>query len=87
MGYTQHQFDRAKTARKLYVILGMPTVENFKNILHQNIIKNCPVTVEDVNIAERIFGPDVAAIKGRATRPKPPIVHEEQVEIPQELIM
>jgi hypothetical protein len=33
LGYTQRQFDDAKQARKLYHIIGCPTVENFKAIL------------------------------------------------------
>ena len=36
-----------------------------------NTIKNCPVTVEDVSIAEKIFGPDVSSLKGKSTRRKP----------------
>ena len=45
-GYSQRQFLRAKEARKLYHILGCPTVENMKHIIRQNIIKNCPVSIE-----------------------------------------
>jgi hypothetical protein len=45
-------FERAKEARKLYHIVGTPTVENFKSLLQMNVIKNCPVTTEEVNIAE-----------------------------------
>jgi hypothetical protein len=67
-GYTERQFINAKRARKLYHILGCPTVENYKHILRQKIIKNCPVTIEDVNIAEKIFGPDIGAMKGKTTR-------------------
>jgi hypothetical protein len=44
-GYNQRQFEDAKKARKLFHIIGYPTVENFKAILRQNIIRNCPVTV------------------------------------------
>ena len=44
---------------KLYHILGAPAVENFKKILKQNIIKNSPVTIEHVNMAEHIFRKDV----------------------------
>ena len=45
-------------------------MENFKHVLHQNLIKNCPVMVEDVTIAEKIYGPDISALKGKGTRPK-----------------
>jgi hypothetical protein len=75
-GYTQRQFDNAKQARKLYHIIGCPSIENFKAILRQNIIKNCPVTIEDVNIAERIFGPDIGTLKGKSTREKTTPVFE-----------
>ena len=41
-GYTHRQFESAKAARRLYHIVGCPTVTNFKHILRQNLIKNCP---------------------------------------------
>ena len=70
-GYTHRQYDRAMTARKLYHIIGMLTVENFKALLCMNAIQNCPVTVEDVKIAERIFRPDMSSLKGKSMRRKP----------------
>ena len=85
-GFTHRQFLRAKRARDLYAQMGFPTVQNFKHILRQNLIKNCPVTPEDVDIAERIFGPDAATMKGKSTRKKPPPVRIETVEIPKEII-
>ena len=70
-GYTDQQYDRAKTAWKLYHIIGMPTVENFKALLRMKAIQNCPVMVEDMKIAERIFGPNMLSLKGKSTRRKP----------------
>lgn len=80
-GYTQRQFEDAKRARKLYHILGCPTVENFNHIIRQNIIKNCPVTIDDV----KIFGPDIGALKGKTTRSRPAHVNDDIVEIPPEI--
>jgi hypothetical protein len=60
-GYTLRQFERAKEARRLYHIVGTPTVNNFKSLLQMNVIQNCPVTVEEVNISEKILGPDMSA--------------------------
>jgi hypothetical protein len=87
-GYTLRQFvERAKEARKLYHIVGTPTMENFKLLLQMNVIKNCPVTVEDIHIAEKICGPDVSSLKGKSTRRKPKPVRKDLIKIPEELIM
>ena len=65
----------------------MPTVENFKVLLRMNTIQNCPVTIEDVKIAEHIFGPDMLSLKGKSTRRKPKPVRKDLdlVEIPAEI--
>jgi hypothetical protein len=85
-GYTQRQFENAKRARRLCHIVGCPTVKNYKHILRQNIIKNCPVTAEDVNIAEKIFGGNIGALKGKSIRNRPTPVKDDLVEIPPELL-
>jgi hypothetical protein len=51
-----------------------------------NVIKNCPMTVEDINIAENIFGPDMSSLKGKSTRCKPKPVRIDLIEILKELI-
>ena len=68
-------------------MVGCPTVENLKHILRQKIIKNCPVTIQDVNIAEKIFGPDVGTLKGKTTRRNiNKVVKDDLVEIPPEIL-
>ena len=84
-GYTDQQYDRAKTAQKLYHIIGIPTVENFRALLHMNTIQNCPVMVKDVKIAKCIFRPDMSSLKGKSTRRKPKPVRKDLVEIPAEI--
>ena len=58
-------------------------MENMKMIVCQNLIKNYPVTTEDVNMANRIFGPYISILKGRYTRPKPVQVVYDSIEIPK----
>jgi hypothetical protein len=84
--YTKHQFERAKRAHELLYSLGYPSVNDMKEIIWMNAIKNNPVTTEDVNIAEKIFGPDLATLKGKMTRCAPVPVIEDRIEIPRELI-
>jgi hypothetical protein len=69
--YTKRQFQRAKRACKLLYSLGYPSINDMKAIIWMNAIKNNPVTTEDVNIAEKIFGPDVATLKGKTTHHAP----------------
>ena len=84
--YTQCQFEHAKLARKLHHNVGTPTVKNFKSLLKANMIKNCPVTIEDVNIAEKIFRPLMSSLKGKSMRRTLKPVRADVIEIPPELI-
>jgi len=65
---------------------GCPSVADLKTILKMNGIANCPITLDDVDIAEKIHGPDVASLKGKTTRQKPAPVVGNQVGIPPELM-
>jgi len=84
-GYTQRQYERAVAARALYHNVGAPTMENFKKMIQANMIRNNPITVEDVNIAENIFGPDISVLKGKSTRTKRKVVKEDLIEVPAEI--
>jgi hypothetical protein len=66
--FTNLQILRAYEARELYHCLGTPSVHDFKAIINMNAIRNNPVTIEDVNISEAIFGPDIGGIQGKTTR-------------------
>jgi hypothetical protein len=82
---TPRQFERATKARRLLQSLGFPSLSDLKKILHMNAIKDNPVTTEDVDLAERIFGPDIGSFKGKTTRQKPVPVINDFVDIPPEL--
>ena len=83
--YTDRQVSRAKKARDLLHSIGCPSVDDLKNIIKMNSIQNNPVTQEDVDLAEKIFGPDVASLKGKTTRKKSIPVVNDVVQIPPEL--
>mmetsp|Transcript_36453 Transcript_36453/g.87993 ORF Transcript_36453/g.87993 Transcript_36453/m.87993 type:complete len:132 (-) Transcript_36453:92-487(-) len=85
MFYTSRQIETAKKARGLLHALGSPSVEDLKKAIRIGI-KNSPVSIADVVIAEKIFGPDVGSLKGKTTRSKvtPPVLN--YIEIPPELI-
>jgi len=52
-----------------------------------NFIENCPVTVKDTNITEKMFGLDVSSLKGKSVRRKPKPVRKDLIKIPKELIL
>ena len=55
-------------------------------MLKGNVIKNCPVTAADEDIAEKIYGQAISTLKGKITRKTPKAVVADEVLIPQELL-
>jgi hypothetical protein len=54
-----------------------PSLKNFKSSITSNMLKNIPITIDAINIAEKIFGLDVGALKGKTMRQKPaPVVFD-----------
>ena len=70
MGFTKRQLKGAELARTLYSNLGYPSMKDFKWVIQSNQIKDCPVTVDDIVTAHKIWGKDIAALKGKTTRSK-----------------
>ena len=61
----ENQIERATEAKRLYHKVGAPTIENFKYLIKGNMIKNCPVTVDDINIMHKIWGDNIAYLNGK----------------------
>jgi len=84
--FTDHQVSRAKRAHKLMHALGCPSNANLKQIIKMNSIKNFPVTTEDIDLTEKVYGPDVASLKGKTFQQIPAPIVNDVIEIPRELI-
>ncbi len=54
--------------------------------MRKKLIANCPVTVQDVHNANRIFGPGLANLRGKMTRKQPEHIGVDYVEIPWNLV-
>jgi hypothetical protein len=63
-GYTQHEVKDARAAREAQAMLGHPTDPNFLGMVRSGMILNCPVTPSAVQNANRIFGPNLAGVRG-----------------------
>jgi hypothetical protein len=85
-GFTKRQIKDAQAARSLYSKLNYPSWKDFKWIIWSNQIRDCPVTVEHVNTAIKIWGKNVAALKGKTTWTKPDPLARDFVKVPMELL-
>ena len=71
---TNNDYLRALRARELQIMVGRPSDKDLIKILKTSSLPNCPVTPRDVIFANKLFGPDVGALKGKTTRRGPPVV-------------
>jgi hypothetical protein len=84
--FTKMQIKGAETARALYTTLSYPSMKDFKWVIRSNHIKDCPVTVQDVNVAIKIWGKNIAPSKGNTTWIKTNPVARDYVKVPMELL-
>ena len=86
-GFTPRQVETARKVRKLYHDLNAPSISSLKAWIRQNMAKNIPISYDDVDLAEKVFKKDVPTLKGKGTRPHPPIVRTaDNIKLPAELI-
>ena len=81
--FSERQYNWALVAINIYHRVGAPNFQNLNKMIRQNIIHNFPVTVEDIEIAEKIFGPDVSTLKVKTTRQRPKVVVNYFIWIPR----
>ena len=65
IGCTKQQKEKSKEARKSCHTMGAPTVKNFKHIIKSDQMRNCPVTLEDIDGAEKFMGRTFCVLKVR----------------------
>ncbi len=85
-GYTRHDIERAKEAQRIQGMIANPTEREFAGMVREQLLTNCPITVHNVDNANRIFGPDLANLRGKLSRTKPERVRVEYVQIPWEFV-
>ena len=85
-GFTKRQIQQATQARRIMGMIGAPTEREFQSLVRLNLLKDCPITNNDIINAHKIFGPDLANIRGKMVRQKPKNVNIELVDIPQALV-
>ena len=69
--YSKKDIAAADLSHTLQAELGWPSTSTFKSIVAKNLIRNCPVTVDDISRADNIYGPPPPILQGKATRTTP----------------
>jgi hypothetical protein len=58
-------------------------MKDFKWVIRSNEIKDCPITIQDIDVATKIWGKNIATLKGKTTRSK---MHPVASEGPQGVV-
>jgi hypothetical protein len=61
-------------------------MKDFNWVIHSNQIKDCPMTVQDVDAAIKIWGKNIAALNGKTTRSKMNPMAKDYVKATAELL-
>ena len=85
-GFSARQIKDAELARSLYQKTGCPSTKDFKSMIRNNMLLNCPITLRDVENEEFIFGKDIAMLKGKTVRKNPERVKTDILEVPPEIL-
>jgi hypothetical protein len=84
--FTKRKIKCAEIARNLYKTLSYPSMKDFKWAIQSNQIKDFPMTIQDIDVATKIWGKNIAALKGKITRSKMHPVARDYVKVPKELL-
>jgi hypothetical protein len=67
-------------------LIGNPSKNNFKGMVSNNMITNCPITTTAITNGRSIFGPDLAIVRGKIARWTPALVVGDYVAVPKGVI-
>jgi hypothetical protein len=80
-GFTKREVEELQRACEAQGMMGHSTDQDFLGMVRGGMISNCPVTPTAVQNAHRIFGPDLAGIRGRTVRRPPDSVTTSYLQI------
>jgi hypothetical protein len=63
--YTEKELKKIEEARRLYVIMGRLSKADFYGMIKRGKLFDNPVTMQDYENAEKIYGKDLGVIKGK----------------------
>jgi hypothetical protein len=86
MLYSKRQVKLAEVARAGLHNAGFPSEQDFRLLVQNAHISNCPIRVDDVDRAKHNPGKDVGLLKGKTTKHKPMPVVENTIPVPKHIL-
>ena len=80
-GYTKQEVTQAEEAHRAQAMMGNPSKKDYKGMVSNNLIANCPITSKDISNARTIVGPNLASIRGTTVRRAPEPVVTDYVAV------
>ena len=71
--------------RELYQSIGNPSLNDYKSIINIDAIHFFPFTLQDIELAEQVFGPDIRNLKFKSIRKKKSPVFNDYIEVTNEI--
>jgi hypothetical protein len=80
--FSANEIKGALHARQTQQEMNWPSTSDFKYYISNNCIQNSPVTIDDINRAEIIYGPAKPLLEEKMIRKQPPKHRIERVPLP-----
>ena len=75
-GYTKNKILKAKQARRAQAMMGNPSKKDYKRVVSNHLISNCPISIHDIENSRAIYSPALASVRGKTVRQAPaPVVN------------
>jgi hypothetical protein len=85
-GFSRKQIKGAMMARRLMGMVVTPSPCDFEGMVRLNMLKDFPVTNDDIKNAHTLFGMDLTTIRGKTVWHRPKRVITDYVNIPWTLV-
>ena len=67
-------------------MVGHSSIKDYKWMAQEGALLNFPVTPKDINVAKKVYGKDIAALKGKTVQTKPLVVKTNIIEVPRNIL-
>ena len=71
--YTRADIEGVDRERRYQGLLGWPSTSYFKTYVNKNLILNCNINVDNINISENMYGLATPILQGKMRRKKPTV--------------